>query len=234
MQIECKVYEFKKEFCQILNIPMNQVERRLDQLLEWLKNFYDYNFYKGRPNRIEILEIYGEYEPMPRKLPKQDELTKQKTKDYDEFVYNNLTPDFIPTSQREIARQAQKEFGKKKYNHQSTEAVVKRYIKDPFKRYAENNGEYIWVYSETYIPLEKDVLIDWFQIMDRERIGEKEAAKAFYRLSLGEDVSKEISYFKKAMWCFCERYGDYPIFIGKWRLKEIYQGKEWCEEFMQD
>ena len=37
--IENKVYEFKKEFCKELNIPMNQAERRLNELLEWLKNY---------------------------------------------------------------------------------------------------------------------------------------------------------------------------------------------------
>ena len=54
-------YVFKREFCKMLKIPDNQAERRTEELLEWLTNFFDYEFYKGCPNRILIREIYGEY-----------------------------------------------------------------------------------------------------------------------------------------------------------------------------
>ena len=52
---------FKEEFCVELGIPKNQVERRLDELLNWLRNFYDFEFKKGRPHCIVIKEIIGEY-----------------------------------------------------------------------------------------------------------------------------------------------------------------------------
>ena len=58
----------KNEFCKELGIPMNQVERRLEELLQWLENFYDYEFYEGRPNRIYIKRIIGDYRPLPRKI----------------------------------------------------------------------------------------------------------------------------------------------------------------------
>ena len=80
--IELKLYRFKEEFCEELKIPKNQSERRLDELLEWLKNFYDYEFTKGRPHCINIIEIYGEYQQMPRKLPKKD----RKIEDYKDFT----------------------------------------------------------------------------------------------------------------------------------------------------
>ena len=56
-----KLYRFKEEFCVELGIPKNQVERRLDELLNWLGNFYDFEFKKGRPHCIVIKEIIGEY-----------------------------------------------------------------------------------------------------------------------------------------------------------------------------
>ena len=56
-----KLYKFKEEFCVELGIPKNQVERRLDELLNWLGNFYDFEFKKGRPHCIVIKEIIGEY-----------------------------------------------------------------------------------------------------------------------------------------------------------------------------
>ena len=56
-----ELYRFKEEFCVELGIPKNQVERRLDELLNWLRNFYDFEFKKGRPHCIVIKEIIGEY-----------------------------------------------------------------------------------------------------------------------------------------------------------------------------
>lgn len=56
-----KLYKFKEEFCVELGIPKNQVERRLDDLINWLRNFYDFEFKKGRPHCIVIKEIIGEY-----------------------------------------------------------------------------------------------------------------------------------------------------------------------------
>ena len=56
-----KLYKFKEEFCVELGIPKNQVERRLDELLNWLGNFYYFEFKKGRPHCIVIKEIIGEY-----------------------------------------------------------------------------------------------------------------------------------------------------------------------------
>ena len=55
------LYKFKAEFAKELNIPTNQVDRRQAELLEWLSNFFDYEFFEGNPKRIYIKEIYGEY-----------------------------------------------------------------------------------------------------------------------------------------------------------------------------
>lgn len=57
-----KVYDFKKEFCVELDIPMNQPNRRKEDLLNWLKNFFDYELLDGNPIRIFIKAIYGEYQ----------------------------------------------------------------------------------------------------------------------------------------------------------------------------
>jgi hypothetical protein len=58
---ENHIYAFKKEFCKILKIPDNQAERRLSELLDWLTNYFDFEFYKGNPHRIFIKKIYGDY-----------------------------------------------------------------------------------------------------------------------------------------------------------------------------
>lgn len=63
------IYKFKAEFAKELGIPANQIDRRQEELLNWLSNFFDYIFYEGCPKRILIKEIYGEYQPLPRKTP---------------------------------------------------------------------------------------------------------------------------------------------------------------------
>lgn len=219
--IELKVYAFKEEFCKELGIPKNQSERRLNELLEWLNNFFVYEFYKGRPNRIQVKEIIGEYQPLPRKLPKQDELTKEKKKDYEYFTQCSLGPDFKPNSKSRIARQAINNFGKRKYGHTNYKAVSERYIKEPFDKYGETNNKNVWVDFDSYLPLTEDELEKWKDILKEERIDEGQAAEAFYRQEQGQDVSKEKQYYKNALDRALEELGIIPVLVKSWRLKPI-------------
>lgn len=56
-----EIYNFKEEFWKELNISKNSWENRKEDLLAWLENFYDYELLGGRPIRIHIKEVYGEY-----------------------------------------------------------------------------------------------------------------------------------------------------------------------------
>lgn len=216
-----KVYDFKKEFCNMLQIPMNQAERRLDELLSWLNEFFDYEFYKGRPNRIKVTAIYGDYQPMPRKLPKQDKLNQEKTEDYTNFSIAALGNEFKPNSRTRVARQAICSFGRVKYGHTSPRSVANKYIKPVFDKYGETNNKYHWVYYGDYSLLEPEKLKEWKDILRVCKIDEEAAANAFYRYAEGEDISEEINYFKKAREMFLEKYGDFPVRVPEWRLKNI-------------
>lgn len=212
-------YEFKKEFCALLNIPNNQVDRRQGELLAWLSNFFEFDFYNSKPKRIVIKEIYGEYQPMPRKVPSQEALTADKKERYTQFTIASLGTEFKPNSQSKIAREAIDAFGFELYHHTNQESVVRRYIKDPFYKYGESNNLKIWVWYSSYEPLGKEVLDDWHVIMTNEHISTEEAANAFYRQEQGEDISKEKSYYKKAMARFKEKYHDIPVLVESWKLK---------------
>ena len=72
-------YVFKAEFCTGLGISKYQMDRRKKDLLIWLTNFYDYTIIPGSPERIKINEVFGDYEPMPRKVTDR---TYEKQKDY--------------------------------------------------------------------------------------------------------------------------------------------------------
>jgi hypothetical protein len=217
--IEPGLYEFKKEFCAKLNIPMCQVERRLPDLLEWLKNFYDYKFYKGRPNRIEIIEEIGEYMPMPRRTPRQDELTQDKLTNYKNYTIASLGTEFKPNSRTKIARDAMKEFGYKKYGHTSVEAVARRYVKEPFDEYGESDNIKKWVYYSTYEIMEPEAVSDWLFMLELEKIGIERASSAFYRYAQGENIDEEIQYYQNAIRRFQLKYGDIPVQVKSWRLK---------------
>lgn len=216
---ENQVYDFKKEFCAELKIPMNQAERKLKELLEWLTYFYEYDFLEGRPNRIHIKAIIGEYQPLPRKLPKQDGLNAEKLQDYTEYTIKALSSEYKPNSKSKIAREAIQAFGQRKYYHTNKDAVARRYVKKPFELYGETNDKLVWVYYSTYTPLEEKVVEDWRNIMYRERISEAEAASAFYRQAEGKDVSKEIGYYNNARQIFMEKYGDFPVLVKEWKCK---------------
>ena len=218
--IELKTYKFKQEFCKELGIPMNQAERRLDELLIWLTNFYDFEFLKGNPNRIIIKEVIGEYQPLPRKAPRQDALSEAKRQDYETFTIAALGTEFKPNSKSKIARDAIDSFGNEKYAHISIEAVAKRYVKEPFDKYGETDDKLVWVYYTTYEPIPVIILDSWRSILREEHIGEQEAANAFYRAAEGEDISREQKYYINAKKRFKELYGDIPVLVKSWKLKK--------------
>ena len=217
MIVANKIYNFKDEFCKELDIPMNQPNRRKEDLLNWLDNFFDYELLEGNPIRIYIKQVFGEYIQMPRKS--QQNRTLEKRKDYEEFTIAALGNEFKPNSKSKIAREAIAAFGYEKYYHTSEKTVASVYIKEPFDKYGETNGVHYWVYYQTYEPLEEEVLSAWKKILEEEHISEQEAASAFYRHAEGEDISKEVSYYKSAQKRFKDRYGDIPIKVKEWKLK---------------
>lgn len=213
-----KLYNFKSEFAKELGIPNHQVDRKLDDLLIWLTNFYDYEFTKGHPHKIFIKEVIGEYQPLPRKLPKQNELTAAKKKKYKDFTIASLGVEFKPNSQSKIAREAIAAFGYEKFAHTSTRAVAARYIKEPMRTYGESDNRKVWVWYSSYDPLDEEVVSDWRNILNKHKIGEKEAAKAFYRQEQGEDITEEKNYYQNALKEFKRKYGDIAVLVCSWRL----------------
>ena len=138
VMIEQKIYELKNEFFPLLNISIGQYRRRKEDLMEWLKDFFDYEILEGKPIRIKINEVYGEYQPMPRNIG----LTLQKEKDYEEFVKWNLSKEFKPESKCHMAKLAIDRFGEEKYHHQSDKAVARRYVGPAMEKVGEKNEVY--------------------------------------------------------------------------------------------
>lgn len=220
--IKCETYNFS-DFCNENQITKSQRERRLDDLLEWLTNFYDYDFIKGRkgvPHTIVIKEIYGEYRPLPRKKS-SNILTKEKHKNAKEFVITqHLTNEYQLTSKSRTAREWLDYEAYDKYGLTSDKYVAQVFIKPVFDKYAENDGKHIWIYYNTYLPLEETVLDDWKSIRTQHQINDEKAAYAFFKMAEGENIDKELNYYKKALQEFKQKYHDMPIYVESWRLRQ--------------
>lgn len=213
--IEKKIYFFN-DFCKLLNIPSYQKDRRKQDLLAWLKEFFDYNILGGKPLRIEILEQYGEYKPLPRKIAGYT--LEEKLKDYEAFTIAALGTEYKPNSKSKIAREAICSFGEEKYGHTSTEGVTRRFVKPAFGKYGETNDIHVWVWYTTYEPIDKKALQAWRKILKEEHIAEEEAANAFYKQQQGEDITKERKAFEYARIRFEAEYGEKPpILVKEWR-----------------
>lgn len=216
--IEPGVYELKRELCKILGIPNYHCERRSKDLLEWLTNFYDYEILSGKPIRLKINMVYGEYQPLPKKVPNQNLRTQEKKERYEKYTIAALGSTFKPNSKSKIAREAIADFGYDVYGHSNTEAVTRRFIKEPFDKYGESDGKKKWVWFSSYEVLNEEELTRWRQIREEEKISDQEAANAFYRQEQGEDITKEKNSYKRAMQRIREEFKDTPVLVESWKL----------------
>lgn len=220
--IELKTYKLKEEFFKELNISASQWKCKKEELLSWLENFYDYSIVEGCPILITIKEVYGDYKPLPRK--KYETNKEQKLADYEEFTKSKLTHEYQPNSKSRVARQAIAEFGYEKYNHFSEKNVARCYITPAFNKYAESDNHRMWVWYSTYLPINDTILTDWHNILKRYKQDEKSIFQV-YTDYCQDEVGIEAIQEKKngyllAMQEFKEKYGDFPVNVAKWRLKD--------------
>ena len=214
-----KIYDFKEEFFKLTGITLYQFRNRKEDLLEWLKEFYDYELYNGRPIRIYIKKVIGEYKALPRKVNSK-ELTEHKKQRYTSFAIASLGTEYAPNSKSRVAREAMYSFGYEEFGHTSVPAVVERYVGPAMNQYGEHDNKYQWVWFANYVPLPSDVLTHWSEILKEEKISDEEAANAFYRQENGEDITKEKNSYKKAQQRFKEIYSTIPVKVPGWRLKK--------------
>lgn len=177
---------------------------------------------KGAAHNILIKEIYGEYQPLPRKLPSQENLSMEKIKDYKEYTIAALGLDFKPNSKTKIARDAIHDFGRKKYHHTSARAVSNRFIKKPFDEFGETNGKWCWVWYSNYEALTPEMEEEWRKILRLEQIAKDEASNAFYKLAEGEDISFELNKYQRAKNRMLEKYDDFPVRVREWKVKKEF------------
>ena len=210
------VYKLKSEFFPKYGITAYSWNERKSELKMWLSNFFDYEINElDNPITIRIYEQYGEYKPLPRKVSETNK--EEKIRDYEEFTIAALGTEFKPNSKARVARQAIEEFSYEKYGHTNEKAVAKRFVSPAFEKYGETEGPHIWVWHSNYTEPKPEVVENWRSILRKYRVGEAEAANAFYRQEQGEDVTEEKNAFKNAKDEFFGIHGDYVVLVKKWR-----------------
>lgn len=221
MITEVGIYDFKEDFLKANNIPHSQYKTRKEDLLDWLKEFYEYKILEGKPIKIKITEVIGEYKPLPRKKQEARKLTEQKQKDYEAYVRLGLSKEFTPESKCHMARNAISDFGEDRYGHTSDKAVARRYVGPAMEKLGEQSNTYYWVNYVTYEKLSPELLNAWLDILDKEHIGQEQAANAFYIAEQGGDITKEKDAFKKALKIMKEQYHIIPVKVAEWRLRDL-------------
>ena len=214
MITEPGLYKLKEEFFVINDIPMNQYKTRRNDLLEWWKDFYDYEIIGTKPIMIKITEVFGEYEPLPRKVPD----TAEKIADYNNYVKEHLPKDFQPESKAHMARGAIKKFGKAKYHHTSDSAVARNYVGPAMEKYGEKSEEKVWVDFYNYEELTNEQVRIWKEILKSNHLGDKELTETGLKALQKQDISKEQTYYISALDEAFMVLGVKPIRVSKWRI----------------
>ena len=160
---------------------------------------------------IKIIEVFGEYEPLPRKIPD----TAEKIADYNNYVKEHLPKDFQPESKARMAREAISAFGLRKYNHTSDAAVARRYVGPAMEEYGEKSDTHVWVDYRDYRELDAETLQLWIGILNHNHIGEREAANAFYKQEQGMDITREKQSFKRSLEEMKAMTGIIPVKVAK-------------------
>lgn len=121
--LETKVYT-TQELLNTLNISTASWKRRKEEYLDWFKAFFDYDLTIQGEKRIYIIkEIFGEYEPLPRKK-KSVEVKAYYAQETSRIVKEEPTNTGANIARNIVAK-------KNKYNHKEGTASV--YVRDILK-----------------------------------------------------------------------------------------------------
>lgn len=219
--IENKIYNLKDEFFPLLGISTYQYRQRKNELMEWLKDFFEYEILEGKPIKIYIKQQIGEYEQMPNKG--QAIRSKEKQNDYENYVIEHLPKEFAPMSKARMTRNAVNDFGKEKYNHTNLEAVSRRYVGPAMNIHGVQTEERYWCWYKTYEQLPQEIVDEWRAILTKWKCTEKEVYAAFCAKHASKDDAEMIRVegaFKSALSEFRCKYNDSVIFIPKWKINK--------------
>lgn len=133
--LETKIYT-TKELLNTLNISITSWKRRREEYLEWFKIFFDYDIMiQGEKRIFNIKEIFGDYEPLPRKK-KSIEVKEYYAQETSKIVKQEPTNTGANIARNIIATN-------NKYDHKEGTASV--YVRNILKEGYQVDGK-VWCY----------------------------------------------------------------------------------------
>ena len=210
-------FKFFKEFLPMIGTSKSTYMRRKEEILQWLKEQYDFYFETQGKTTIIVIENFDKNKC--KKVPKKTIPKEKKMEDYEEFIKKSIPTTGKLTSKAREARLAMAEFGMKKYGHFSEKSVAKIYTGPAMEKLCTEKDKKYWVDYKTYEPLSEELLKLWKEILKKNYIDEKIAAKAWYKEQQGEDTTKEKNAYRAAMEEFKDETGHAaPICVSEWEL----------------
>ena len=210
----------RADLSQRYNLNKGQWTRRHDDLIDWLNDFMEITELKDPNTGFYSYEIKGEPPKSIPPLPRKNSKTVEKIQDYEEYVINNLPEEFTPLSKTKMSRDAINDFGKVKYNHESAEAVARRYVGPAMNKHGEHSIKMVWVNAATYQVLSEEQELFLHNCFNTMHLTELEMANAFKKYAQEQDISYEVDNFNKAIDMFRIQFGFRPISVYEWQKKE--------------
>lgn len=202
------------------NIPSSQWQRRHDDLLDWLNDFFPIEEVKDKKSGFYSYIVPDELPDLiptlPRKTSKQE-----KVKDYEQYVVDNLPDEPTPLSKSKMSRDAIEDFGYEKYHHTSYKAVSKRYVGPAMDKHGEHSDTMVWVDAISYLPLTLEQEQYLHECFNKVHLSDLEMANAFKKLAQEQNIDEELDNFNKAIEMFKLRFAFRPISVYEWQKKTL-------------
>jgi len=201
--------------------------RRHDDLMDHLQDFMNITEHYDVRSKRYSYDIEGEIPESIPPLPSKMISKTDKEKRYAEFTLSNLDVEFKPNSKSKMARDAIKQFGAQEFNHQSVEAVTRRYVGPAMDQYGEKTPQRYWVWYKSYTEPSKEVLDDWNNIMKDNKFTVQSVYDALLddisedpeSVSNLEKINIKVAAFRKARREFKSKYDDILVCVPKWKIK---------------
>ncbi len=208
----------RSELNKKYNLTKNAWDKRHDDLLDWLNDFFPIKEIQGK-NGYYYYEVPDELPESIPKLPRKTNM-QQKVAEYEQYVINHLPKEPTPLSKTKMSRDAMADFGTDKFGHTSAEGVSRRYVGPAMEEHGQHGEKMVWVNLNTYEKLDEEQEQFLHICFNHMHLSELEMANAFKRYAQREDISKEVDNFNRAIDMFKERYIFRPICVYEWQAKQ--------------
>lgn len=222
-----KKYLFKEEFCkQILEERPNVYNRKVKQFLQWLREFFIFDYKKSSPSTIIILDVLKEYEMFPR-YDASNRIQKRLEREaaVEKFIREEVFKDSheVCTSYSKISRDMQ---AKGLITEIKVSTLARGYVNPVLNRMADS--KIFWYFKGKYYTEEeyKERKNEFFQEIYKKAENEDSFLEEVIYILKNKDefnIEEKIENYEKAISIFVNDKEDVPIPKRRWSIKDEYK-----------